>query len=87
VPAQQPGRLQRAAMSEEHKAALAKGRAERGAVRGYPEALERHRPCRGRRRTPDAIPHRLRSIEGQPAHADAISRLHQLKEKVACLGW
>lgn len=71
----------RSGMSAEHKAALASGRAEGRAVRNYLEALERHRPRRGRRRTPDAISRRLSGIEAQLAGADALSRLHLLKEK------
>ncbi|HUC36333.1 MAG TPA: hypothetical protein VMR97_04355 [Acidimicrobiales bacterium] len=68
-------------MSPEHKAALAAGRAEGRAVRSYLEALERHKPRRGRRRTPDAIARRLSAIEAQLTSADALSRLHLLKEK------
>jgi len=68
-------------MSTEHKAALASGRAEGRAVRSYLEAVERHRPRRGRRRTPDSISRRLSAIEDQLASADVLSRLHLLKEK------
>jgi hypothetical protein len=68
-------------MSEEHKAALAAGRAEGRAVRNYLEALERHRPRRGRRRTPDTVSRRLSTIEVQLAKADPLTRLHLLKEK------
>lgn len=71
----------RTSMTPEHKAALAAGRAEGRAVRTYLEALERHRPRRGRRRTPDAISRQLSSIEEQLATSDALSRLHLLKEK------
>jgi len=68
-------------MSEEHKAALAAGRAEGRAVRTYLEALDRHRPRRGRRRTPDSVSRRLTSIENQLQGADPLARLHLLKEK------
>jgi len=68
-------------MSDEHKAALAAGRAEGRTVRTYLEALERHRPRRGRRRTPDTISRRLSGIEAQLGAADALTRLHLLKEK------
>jgi hypothetical protein len=68
-------------MSDEHKAALAAGRSEGRAVRAYLEALERHRPRRGRRRTPDTISRRLNSIEHQLDQADPLTRLHLLKEK------
>jgi hypothetical protein len=39
------------AMSKQHKAALAVGRAEGLAVRRYLDALEAHKPKRGRKRT------------------------------------
>jgi hypothetical protein len=68
-------------MTEEHKAALAAGRAEGRAVRNYLEALEKHRPRRGRRRTPDTISRRLAAVENQLESADALARLHLLKEK------
>jgi hypothetical protein len=68
-------------MSEEHKAALAAGRAEGRAVRNYLEALDKHRPRRGRRRTPDTVSRRLVTIETQLAKADPLARLHLLKEK------
>jgi hypothetical protein len=68
-------------MSDEHKAALAAGRSEGRAVRTYLEALERHRPRRGRKRTPDTVSRRLTVVEEQLASADALSRLHLLKEK------
>jgi hypothetical protein len=71
----------RTTMSPEHKAALAAGRAEGRAVRRYLEALEKHRPRRGRRRTPDTISRRLAAIEEQLASVDVLSRLHLLKEK------
>lgn len=68
-------------MTDEHKAALATGRSEGRAVRTYLEALERHRPRRGRRRTPDTVSRRLAAVENQLVSADALSRLHLLKEK------
>ncbi len=71
----------RSPMSEEHKAALAAGRAEGRAVRNYLEALETQRPRRGRRRTPDTIARRLAAIDGQLESADALARLHLLKER------
>ena len=50
-------------MSAEHKAALAQGRTESKAVRQYLEALESHKPKRGRQRTPDSIKRRLEKID------------------------
>lgn len=39
-------------MSDDHKAALAEGRAQGRAVRAYLEGLEASKPRRGRKRTP-----------------------------------
>jgi hypothetical protein len=69
------------AMTDEHKAALAKGREEGLAVRRYLEAIESSRPRRGRRRTPTSISKRLEAIEAELASADPLSRLHLIQQK------
>jgi hypothetical protein len=68
-------------MSNEHKAALAKGREEGLAVRRYLEALESSRPRRGRRRTTASIEKKLAAIEVQLEAAEPLSRLHLMQEK------
>ncbi len=68
-------------MSDEHKAALAKGREEGLIVRRYLEALESSRPRRGRRRTPASIEKKVGSIDSQLGSADPLTRLHLLQEK------
>lgn len=68
-------------MSDQHKAALAKGREEGRAVRRYLEALEQHKPRRGRKRTADSIKKRLAAIDQRLADADALARLHLLQEQ------
>jgi hypothetical protein len=68
-------------MSSGHKAALARGRAESASVRHYLEALETTKPKRGRKRTPASIDKRLALIEAQLAAADALTKLHLLKEQ------
>jgi hypothetical protein len=70
------------AMSDEHKAALAEGREQGRVVRRYLEALESHRPRRGRRRTPESITKRLAAIDEQLAGADPLSRLHLSQERM-----
>jgi hypothetical protein len=52
-------------MSVEHKQALAVGREESRAVRRYLEALEAHKPKRGRKRTAEGIQSRLRQIDSR----------------------
>ena len=69
-------------MSDEHKAALAEGRSQSKAVRQYLEALEAHRPKRGRKRTPDSIKKRLDSLDGLIESADPLKRLQLIQERM-----
>ncbi len=69
-------------MSDEHKAALAEGRNQGRAVRRYLEALDRHRPKRGRKRTRDSIQRRLGRIEEELAAADPLKRLQLIQERL-----
>lgn len=69
-------------MTPEHKAALAEGRAQGRAIRDYLEALEVHKPKRGRKRTPDSIKKRLDRIESDLAEADAMKRLALVQERL-----
>jgi hypothetical protein len=59
-------------MTDEHKAALERGRAEGRVVRDYLEALRNSKPKRGRKRTPDSIKSRLTKIEAELETASAI---------------
>jgi uncharacterized protein YicC (UPF0701 family) len=69
-------------MSNEHKAALAEGREQGRAVRRYLEALEAHRPRRGRKRTPESMKKRLDAVEQALATADPLKRLHLIQERL-----
>ena len=69
-------------MSAEHKAALAEGRTQAKAVRQYLEALEAHKPKRGRKRTPESIKKRLDAIEDRSTSADPLKRLHSIQERI-----
>ena len=69
-------------MSDEHKAALAVGRDESRSVRRYLEALEAHRPKRGRKRTNEGIEARLEAIESRLASADPLTRVHLVQERI-----
>ena len=69
-------------MTARHKEALALGREQGRAVRGYLEALEAHKPKRGRKRTPESIERRLRDIETKLPAADPLSRLQLLQERM-----
>lgn len=68
-------------MSEEHKAALAKGRAEGRIVREYLEGLRATKPKRGRKRTADTIKQRLAAIEDELADASPIDELLLVQER------
>jgi hypothetical protein len=69
-----PAKKTKRAMSDDHKAALAEGRSQGRAVRRYLEALDAHKPKRGRKRTPDSIKKRLDRIETDLATADPLKR-------------
>src|SRR4029450_4096322 len=66
----------RTPMSNQHKAALAEGRDQGRAVRRYLEALEAHKPRRGRKRTPESMKKRLSTVEAEIAVADPLKRVH-----------
>jgi len=69
-------------MSDEHKEALAVGRAEGRMVRAYLEALESTRPKRGRKRTKDSIGRRLERIDVELVTADPLKRLQLTQEQI-----
>lgn len=69
-------------MSDEHKAALAEGRNQGRAVRRYLEALDAHKPKRGRKRTPDSMQKRLARIDAELASADPLKRLQLIQERL-----
>jgi uncharacterized protein YicC (UPF0701 family) len=68
-------------LSEEHKQALAQGRTQGRAIRAYLEALEAHRPKRGRKRTPESIAKRLDRIAEELDVADPIKRVSLIQEQ------
>ena len=72
----------KSAMSAEHKQALAVGREESRAVRRYLEAIEAHKPRRGRKRTREGIQSRLRQIEEKLPTADPLTRVHMVQERI-----
>ena len=69
-------------MSDDHKAALAEGREQGRKVRHYLEALDAHKPKRGRKRTPDSIRKRLDKIEAELETADALKRVQLVQERI-----
>jgi hypothetical protein len=72
----------KSAMSVEHKQALALGREESRAVRRYLEAVDAHKPKRGRKRTTQGIEARLRQIEERLPSVDPLTRVHLVQERI-----
>ena len=68
-------------MTAEHKAALARGRAQANAVRAYLASLESNRPKRGRKRTPESIERRLAAIDAAYETAGSLTALQLLQER------
>lgn len=68
-------------MTDDHKAALEKGRAEGRVVRDYLEALRSSKPKRGRKRTPESIKSRLDKIDAELDEASAIEELQLIQER------
>lgn len=68
-------------MTDEHKAALARGRTEGRAVREYLESLRANKPKRGRRRTVDSINKRLGAIDNELAASDPLTELKLIQER------
>jgi hypothetical protein len=68
-------------MTDSHKAALERGRAEGRAVRDYLEALRSNKPKRGRKRTPQSISDQLVKIEAKLVDASAIDELQLIQER------
>jgi len=69
-------------MTEEHKAALAEGRRQGRAVRDYLEALEQHKPKRGRKRTVESMQAQLAKIEDQLESADPVKKLQLIQDRL-----
>ena len=72
-------------VTDSHKAAMAQGRAESRAISVYLEALETHRPKRGRKRTPESIDKRLATIDSSLESASPVKRLSLIQERLDLL--
>src|SRR4051794_2995778 len=81
MPAKKSAKTANRSMSDAHKASLAQGRQEGRVVRTYLEALERHAPKRGRRRTVGSVDRRLEAIEAELMTADPVRHLKLVQER------
>jgi uncharacterized protein YicC (UPF0701 family) len=68
-------------MTAEHKAALARGRAEGRVVKEYLEALRASKPKRGRKRTAESIKKRLEAIDSTIHTADPLNELKLVQQR------
>jgi uncharacterized protein YicC (UPF0701 family) len=69
-------------VSEAQKQAMAAGRADGRVVKRYLEALEQHRPKRGRKRTPESIQKRLASLDEAIPTADPLRRVALVQQRM-----
>ncbi len=76
APKSGPGNL-----TDEHKEALAVGRKESRIVRQYLDAMERHQPRRGRRRTAESVERQLEVVEQRLAEASPYDRIQLLQQR------
>src|SRR4051812_36764497 len=76
-----PPRKQKRSMSAEHKAALAEGRNLARSVSRYLDALEAHKPKRGRKRTPDSVKKQLAAVQESLKTASGARRLELIQQR------
>lgn len=69
-------------MSDDHKAALAVGRAQSRVVRDYLAAFRANKPKRGRKRTAESISSRLAQIEAELVDADPLVEVKLIQERM-----
>ncbi len=69
-------------MSDEHRAANAKAREENRTVSDYLQAIESHKPKRGRQRTAESISKRLDAISEALESATPIRRVQLIQERI-----
>ncbi len=72
----------RGTMTEAHKRALADGREAALHVRRYLDALEAHRPRRGRQRTPASVRKQLADVEAQWGEASGLKRVELAQKRI-----
>ena len=69
-------------VTDEHKAAMAEGRRQGAAISAYLNALEQHKPKRGRKRTVESIDKQLAEVEDKLASANAVTRLGLIQQRI-----
>ena len=68
-------------MTDDHKAALASGRAQGRAIGLYLDAVAAHKPKRGRQRTQDTVARQMQETEGALRTATGTARVELVQQK------
>lgn len=76
-----PAKAKKRTMSDEHKAALAAGRAEGKAIGDYLDAIAAHKPKRGRKRTADSVKKQLADVEAKLDDARGTARVELIQRR------
>jgi hypothetical protein len=76
-----PAKAKKAPMSAAHKQALAEGREQSRVVRDYLDALEAHKPKRGRKRTADSVKKNLADVNQTLKSSGGSSRLELIQRR------
>jgi hypothetical protein len=76
-----PAKAKKTAMTDEHKAALAEGRNQARTVNNYLEALDAHKPKRGRKRTAESVKKQLAAAEQEIKASTGLARLTALQNR------
>ena len=74
--------ITKSTMTDAHKEALARGRAQGRLVRRYLEALEANRPKRGRKRTLETVTRQLKEVEHALETAEGLDRVHLIQQRI-----
>jgi hypothetical protein len=76
-----PPRTKKRSMSNEHKAALAEGRNLSRSIGRYLDALEAHKPKRGRKRTLESVKKNLAGVQESLKTATGARRLELIQQR------
>jgi hypothetical protein len=76
-----PAKAKKTPMSAAHKQALAEGREQSRVVRDYLDALEAHKPKRGRKRTADSVKKNLTEVNQSLKNAVGQGRLELIQRR------
>jgi hypothetical protein len=76
-----PAKAKKTPMSAAHKQALAEGREQSRVVRDYLDALEAHKPKRGRKRTAESVRKNLAEVNQSVKTAAGSSRLELIQRR------